>query len=36
MVMQKGKIIETGTAEQIYHHPKEIYTRGLIAAIPKA
>jgi peptide/nickel transport system ATP-binding protein len=36
MVMQKGKIIETGTAEQIYHHPKEIYTQGLIAAIPKA
>jgi len=36
MVMQKGKIIETGTAEQIYQHPKEIYTQGLIAAIPKA
>ena len=36
MVMQKGKIVETGTADQIYHHPKEIYTQGLIAAIPKA
>ncbi|MEO6315157.1 MAG: ABC transporter ATP-binding protein [Chitinophagaceae bacterium] len=36
MVMQQGKIIETGTAEQIYHHPKEPYTQGLIAAIPKA
>ncbi len=35
MVMQKGKIVETGTAEQIYHHPKENYTQGLIAAIPK-
>lgn len=36
MVMQKGKIIETGTAEQIYRHPAEPYTQGLIAAIPKA
>ncbi|GAC1425855.1 MAG: ABC transporter ATP-binding protein [Chitinophagaceae bacterium] len=36
MVMQQGKIIETGTAEQIYRHPKETYTQGLIAAIPKA
>ncbi|MEP6749116.1 MAG: ABC transporter ATP-binding protein [Bacteroidota bacterium] len=36
MVMQKGKIIETGTAEQVYRHPKETYTQGLIAAIPKA
>jgi peptide/nickel transport system ATP-binding protein len=35
MVMQKGSIIETGTAEQVYHHPKEAYTQGLIAAIPK-
>lgn len=35
MVMQKGRIIETGTAEQVYHHPKQMYTRGLIAAIPK-
>src|SRR6201999_1868203 len=36
MVMQKGKIVETGTAEQIYHHPKEPYTQRLIAASPKA
>ena len=35
MVMQQGKIIETGSAGQIYHHPKEAYTQGLIAAIPK-
>ena len=34
MVMRQGKIIETGTAEQIYHHPSEPYTQGLIAAIP--
>jgi peptide/nickel transport system ATP-binding protein len=36
MVMQKGKIIETGVAEEIYYHAKEAYTQGLIAAIPKA
>ena len=36
MVMQKGKIIETGTAEQVYHHPQQQYTQRLIAAIPKA
>ncbi|MEP7277291.1 MAG: ABC transporter ATP-binding protein [Bacteroidota bacterium] len=34
MVMRKGKIVETGSAEQIYHHPRESYTQGLIAAIP--
>lgn len=36
MVMQKGKIIETGSAEQVYHHPREEYTRQLIASIPKS
>lgn len=35
MVMQKGKLIETGTAEEIYYYPKEAYTQNLIAAIPK-
>jgi peptide/nickel transport system ATP-binding protein len=35
MVMQKGKIIETGTAAQVYHQPKEAYTQRLIASIPK-
>jgi peptide/nickel transport system ATP-binding protein len=35
MVMQKGKIVETGTAGQVYHNPKESYTQRLIASIPK-
>jgi len=35
MVMQKGKIVETGEAGQVYHHPKEAYTQRLIASIPK-
>jgi peptide/nickel transport system ATP-binding protein len=34
MVMQKGKIIETGEASQVYKNPKEVYTQQLIAAIP--
>lgn len=35
MVMNKGRIEETGSADQIYFHPKKEYTRNLIAAIPK-
>ena len=35
MVMNKGKIEETGDAEQVYYHPKSDYTRQLIDAIPK-
>ena len=35
MVMNKGKIEESGTAEEIYFNPKKDYTKKLIAAIPK-
>ncbi|MBS1735278.1 MAG: ABC transporter ATP-binding protein [Bacteroidetes bacterium] len=35
MVMNKGKIVETGTADEIYFNPQEKYTQGLIASIPK-
>ncbi|HTL08992.1 MAG TPA: ABC transporter ATP-binding protein [Chitinophagaceae bacterium] len=35
MVMQKGQIVETGSADQVYNHPKEKYTQGLIASIPR-
>ena len=35
MVMNKGKIEETGDAESIYHHPQSPYTQKLIASIPK-
>jgi peptide/nickel transport system ATP-binding protein len=35
MVMNKGKIEETGTAEQVYRHPRSAYTQKLIASIPK-
>ncbi|WP_160713397.1 ABC transporter ATP-binding protein [Chitinophaga solisilvae] len=35
MVMQRGKIVETGEADQVYRHPQHAYTQQLIAAIPK-
>jgi peptide/nickel transport system ATP-binding protein len=34
MVMNKGEIIETGDPDDIYYHPKEEYTKRLIASIP--
>ncbi|MCW3118226.1 MAG: transporter ATP-binding protein [Chitinophagaceae bacterium] len=35
LVMKSGKIIETGTADEIYFNPKTEYTQKLITAIPK-
>ncbi|NLQ06547.1 ABC transporter ATP-binding protein [Cylindrospermopsis raciborskii] len=35
LVMNEGRIVEVGTSENIYRHPKEEYTRKLIAAIPR-
>lgn len=34
-VMEGGRIIEQGNAEEIYANPSEAYTRGLIDAIPR-
>jgi oligopeptide/dipeptide ABC transporter ATP-binding protein len=34
-VMYAGKIVEEGTAEQIYHSPKHPYTIGLLASVPR-
>jgi len=34
MVMNHGRIIETGIADEIYNHPKDPYTQHLISAIP--
>jgi peptide/nickel transport system ATP-binding protein len=35
MVMNKGKIEESGTADEIYFNPKSEYLQKLIASIPK-
>ncbi|KAA3637918.1 MAG: ABC transporter ATP-binding protein, partial [Bacteroidetes bacterium] len=35
LVMQNGRIVESGSAEEIYAHPKEVYTQELIAAVPE-
>lgn len=34
MVMHKGKIVEEGTAAQIWQHPQQDYTKQLIEAVP--
>jgi peptide/nickel transport system ATP-binding protein len=34
LVMNRGQIVEQGTAESIYREPKEAYTQKLIASIP--
>lgn len=36
MVMNKGEIIEMGDPDEIYYHPKQAYTKKLIASIPQA
>jgi len=35
MVMNKGRIEESGPADDIYFNPQSVYTKNLIAAIPK-
>ncbi len=33
-VMYRGQIVEYGEAEEVFHHPKNDYTKKLLAAIP--
>ena len=35
IVMYAGKIIEEGSAEEIFHNPIHAYTRGLLASVPR-
>ena len=35
VVMNQAKIVEQGPVEQIFHSPRESYTRGLLSAVPK-
>ena len=34
-VMYAGKIVETGTAEEIYHNPRHPYTLALLKSVPR-
>ncbi|MDD1782639.1 ABC transporter ATP-binding protein [Enterovibrio sp. ZSDZ35] len=36
VVLEKGKIVEQGTVDQIINNPQEAYTKRLIDAVPKA
>lgn len=36
VVMNAGKIVETGKAEDVFKQPKNAYTRGLVTALPHA
>ena len=33
-VMEKGRIVERGTVDQIFDNPGQAYTRRLLSAIP--
>jgi peptide/nickel transport system ATP-binding protein len=34
LIMQKGRIVESGSANQIFKQPREAYTKALMDAIP--
>ena len=34
-IMYAGQIIESGTADTIFHNPKHPYTQGLLASVPR-
>ncbi|MGO4391984.1 ABC transporter ATP-binding protein [Variovorax sp. M-6] len=35
VVMQQGRVVESGSAEQVLRHPRHVYTRRLIDAVPR-
>jgi dipeptide transport system ATP-binding protein len=35
-VMHRGRVVETGTAEQIFTRPRDPYTQALLDAVPDA
>ena len=35
MVMKDGKVVESGSADEVFHSPREVYTQQLLAALPR-
>jgi peptide/nickel transport system ATP-binding protein len=35
VVMYAGRVAESGTVDQIFHHPQHLYTKGLLSSIPR-
>ncbi|MEV5072611.1 ABC transporter ATP-binding protein [Microbacterium sp. LMI12-1-1.1] len=36
VILEKGRVVEQGTREQVYEHPTHPYTRSLLEAVPRA
>lgn len=34
-VMRRGRMVECGSADEVYFHPREAYTQELLAAVPR-
>ena len=34
-VMRRGRVVEYGTAEEVFRHPQHEYTRSLLEAVPR-
>src|SRR5699024_726955 len=34
LVMERGKVVEQGTTDEVFHAPQQDYTKRLLAAIP--
>jgi len=34
LVMHRGKVVESGTIDQVFDHPQQNYTKLLLSAIP--